>query len=253
MIEHKELYPYSRAEAQRNNEMDGWLESYRENCICAREIEKAIAEGYSYENSVLNKERATDVIVRYGFDRVNWVLANTIQEGIHDGRYSEKNKAWARSFSIPRDADFPNYTFAVTSHPGLVDIFTNLARQAWVELGLFDSTHCYAEPMNYTGKVVVLRPQILKDKYKTPEDQLFYAQGGNGCKPDALGTKVFGQCLKDGEETYYRRGDIIGVLKLDFIPDWANEKLAEITNKSKNPIIENQEPAQESSGMGEIK
>ena len=44
--------------------------------------------------------------------------------------------------------------------------------------------------------------------------------------------------LKDGEKAYYNRDDILGVLKEEFLPEWAAEKLDELEN-----------PAEESAGM----
>ena len=186
------------------------------------------------------------MIGEYGYDRVNWVLANTVQENIHDGRYSAENKAWARGFFIPKEPEFQNSTFAVNAHPVLIDGFVDRARQEWQKLRLFDKSQCYNEKLDYTNKVVVLRPEILKDEYKNPKDQLFYAQGGNGCRPQARGQKVFGRPLNgDESETYYCRSDILGVLKLELVPDWAQEKLAEWTS------VKEQAEAPEAPGMGE--
>lgn len=42
MQNYKPLYLWSLEEAIRNNEKDLWRESYKENCDCARTIEKAI-------------------------------------------------------------------------------------------------------------------------------------------------------------------------------------------------------------------
>ena len=42
MQNYKPLYLWSLEEAIRNNEKDLWRESYKENCDCARAIEKAI-------------------------------------------------------------------------------------------------------------------------------------------------------------------------------------------------------------------
>ena len=76
--------------------------------------------------------------------------------------------------------------------------------------------------------MLVLRGDVLKDQYKTPEDQLFLAESGFGCTPNARGRKVFGKFLKDGEETNFQRGDFIGILKEEYLPEWAKEKLAEL-------------------------
>ena len=50
MQNYKPLYLWSLEEAIRNNEKDLWRESYKENCDCARTIEKAITDAYNYEN-----------------------------------------------------------------------------------------------------------------------------------------------------------------------------------------------------------
>jgi hypothetical protein len=79
--------------------------------------------------------------------------------------------------------------------------------------------------------VLVLRPKILKDEYKTPECQLFYAESGFGCDPDASGRKVFGFFLKDGERTYFNRSDFIGAADEAQLPDWAKQKLESIRSE----------------------
>lgn len=226
MSEHKPLYIWSLDYAVRSNERDLWRESYRENCDCARAIERAINE--NYRDNCLN-DCIQPIIERYGFDRVNWVLANTIQEKQDDGRFSQENKAWAKGFYIPQD-DI-HWHFCVEAHPGLTNIFTNQARRAWQALGLFDASHCESEKdeqLDYEGKVLVLKGDVLKDQYKTPEDQLFLAESGFGCRPNSRGRKVFGKFLKDGEDTHFYREDFAGILKDEYLPDWAREKLNEL-------------------------
>ena len=228
MTEHTSLYRYSLEEALRWNERDLWRESHKENCSCARAIEEAIKNGY--HDNRLDGDIAKAVIERFGYDRVNWVLANTVRENMQDGRISEDNKRWARTFHIPRDEN--RWHFAVSAHPGLTNLFIDQARQAWQQLGLFDSSHCESEQdgeIDYTGKVVAIRPDILKDQYKTPDDQLFLATGGFGCHPNSRGRKVYGHFLKDGEETYYQRSELIGAVKDEHLPEWARQKLSEMT------------------------
>lgn len=226
MSEHKPLYMWSLDYAVRSNERDLWRESYRENCDCARAIERAINE--NYRDNCLN-DCIQPIIERYGFDRVNWVLANTIQEKQDDGRFSQENKAWAKKFYLPQDD--VRWHFCVEAHPGLTNIFTNQARRAWQALGLFDASHCESEKdgqLDYEGKVLVLKGDVLKDRYKTPEDQLFLADGGFGCRPSSRGRKVFGKFLKDGEDTHFYREDFAGILKDEYLPDWAKDKLNEL-------------------------
>lgn len=229
-------YRWSRAEAEANGETILWLESYRVNCACARFIEKQISANYA--DNRLNEQGVKTAIKKYGFDRVNRVLANTVDLGMTDGRYSQSNKEWSQSFAIPKEEWRYSHNYSVNSHPGLVNLFVDQARKEWVKLHLYDFKSCYDDQTDYAGKVVAIRPDILKDEYKTPDDQLFYATGGFGCKSDSLGRKIYGVLLKDGEGCVFLRGEVIGAVKLELIPDWANEKVAELTSEQKKIKME---------------
>ncbi len=244
MSERVPLYEWSLEDAVRNGERDLWRKSYKENCDCARAIERAINE--NYHDNIL-EDCAKQIIDRYGFDRVNFVLANTVQQKKEDGRISEDNKKWARSIHIPRDD--VRWHFTVESHPGLTNLFINDARREWQSLGLFDSSHCISEDdgqINYTGKVVVIKPTELKDEFKTPEGQLFFAESGNGCRPNARGTKVYGFHPDNGEKGYYRRYDIIGAMRDECIPEWAKENIVRF---SASETQSNAEDSSEDNGM----
>lgn len=221
IAEHKPLYKWSLRDAIDNGDTDRWRDSYRENCDCARAIERAIAE--NYHDNVL-EDSAGPILERYGFNRVNWVLANTIQEKIEDGRFSSENKAWANNFYLPEDD--VRWHFCVDSHPGLTNLFLNQVRQAWQNLGIFDYGVCTDEG-EYAQKVLVIRPEVLKDAYKSPENQLFLAQSGFGCSADSNGRAVYGRFLIDGEGARFNRSDFLGVIKDECLPDWASERLQE--------------------------
>lgn len=223
MDSHPAFYRYSLKEAVRHGEKDLWRESYMASCDCARAIERIIAENYDGER--LGSHLAEPILDRYGFNRVNWVLANTIQQNPQERRFSPENRAWAKSFFIPQDDH--NWQYAVTSHQGLTDLFVSQVREAWKALGLFDASHCEEDgrAQDYSGRVLILNPHIMKDQYKTPDDQLFLAKDGFGCSPSASGRKVFGEFLKDGEQTHFNRADFIGIIKEEYLPEWAREKL----------------------------
>lgn len=205
--------------------MEQWRESHRENCKCANDITEAI-------NSHYHDDRLDDcvqpIIEKYGFDRVNWVIANTIREGIQDGRYSAVNKEWAEGFDVLSSDQ--NRHFCVTAHPGLVNIFANQLRAAWNELGLFDRS-AVTDESNYEDQLLILKPTVLKNEYRTPDYQLFYATDGFGCDTKKLGARVFGFFLKDDEFTSFRRHDFFGVAKEEALPEWALEKLEAFREK----------------------
>lgn len=228
------IYPYSLEYATRHDERDLWRESYQLNCDCARTIERLIDE--NYDGTKLSKDCAKTVLDEYGIDRVNWVLANTIREKDWDGRISQRNKAWAKAYAIPQDTT--QFQFVVNSHSGLVNLFADDVRKAWHDLELFSQEHCTGTDEDYDGKVLVLDPAILKDKYKSPDHQLFLATGGFGCSTTARSRTVYGQFLKDGEETQYWRQDFLGVLKDELLPEWAKEKLENIQEPDVGPRME---------------
>ena len=64
----------------------------------------------------LNSDCVKEVLEEFGFKRVNWVLANTVQEKSWDGRFRQDNKAWAQRTFIPEDAGH-KVEFIVESHP----------------------------------------------------------------------------------------------------------------------------------------
>ena len=86
---------------------------------------------------------------------------------------------------------------------------------------MFDNNHIIQsnEPQNYTGKLLIIKETSLKEEFRTPENQLFLASGGFGCKPDSGNKKVFGKFLSDGEESYFYRSDFVGVIADEHIPE----------------------------------
>lgn len=220
----KFVYRYSLKDAIVDKEKDLWRVSYKLNCDCARAIERAIDAHY-YNDRL--EDCAQELIDEFGFARVNWVLANTVQQKPDDGRFSEENRKWSKGFYIPKED--VNWHFCVESHPGLTDLLINQARKAYADLGLFDSSHCTDE-QDFEDKLVIIKGSALKDEYKTPENQLYYANGGFGCKPNSLGAKVFGFHVIDGDNGYYTRSSIEGVIDEQYIPDWAKENLEKLLN-----------------------
>ncbi len=220
MPEHKALYKWSLSDATNMGEDQLWQESHNKNCLCARAIESAISDNYA--DNRLNTDVAKEIIETYGFDRVNYVLANTVQRSSHDGRFDAKNKEWADNFYIPKED--ASKRFYVKSHPGLTNLFLNRVRKEWDALGLFDRSHC-TDNEYYEDKLLVMRPSTLKDQYKTPDYQLFFATSGFGCDPHKTGTQVGGYFLKDGEYAHFRRADFIGEIKPEYIPEWAKAEL----------------------------
>ena len=235
------LYPYSAKEARERNELSLWRESHRANIACRDAIEDTIRR--SFDGMHLDKDCITPVLMSYGYKRTAWVLANTLHELKWDGRFSPANKQWAERRYIPQD-ERHNAAITVRSHPAVLDGFVSLYRKAVQALNLFGAEHCVGDraEQDFTGKVLVLSPDTLKESCWSQADQLWYAHDGFGCRPHAIGRSVRCTCLGDGEMTRWNRDEFIGVLDEQFLPEWAQEKLAELTA-----------PRQEKTTTGEMK
>ena len=235
------LYPYSAKEARERNELSLWRESHCANIACREAIEDTIRRNFDGMN--LDPECLTPVLEEYGYKRTEWVLAATLQELNWDGRFHPTNKAWAARHYIPQD-ERHNAEITVRSHPAVLDGFVSLYRKAVQALNLFGAEHCVGDraEQDFTGKVLVLSPDTLKESCWSQADQLWYAHDGFGCRPHAIGRSVRCTCLGDGEMTRWNRHEFIGVLDEKYLPDWAREKLMELTA-----------PRQEEPAAGEMK
>ena len=79
------------------------------------------------------------------------------------------------------------------------------------KLKLLDRDECIADDNEYAGKLLIIKPASLKEEFRQPYFQYFYATSGFGCYPDKLGAKVFGKILADGEECFFCRSDFIAL------------------------------------------
>ncbi len=226
----KHLYRNSLSEAKRNNEINEYKESINENIRCRDFLDGQIKE--KFDGMYLPDECAENAVNEFGYDRTMWVIANTILEREGDGRFHRVNREWAKNLHIPNDRR--NYEFALNSHSCIVDGLADDVRKMYAQLNLFSEEHIVHsdEPQDYTGKLLVIRDTVLKEEFRTPENQLFLASRGFGCSPDASGRKVYGQFLNDGEKTHFYREEFAGVLADEHTPDWAKDKLAELSEET---------------------
>ena len=81
-----------------------------------------------FDGMYLSHDAAKGVIETYGMERVSLVLANTVQLQDWDGRYSRRNKEWAKS--IPNETpETVRCGYALSSHPAVLDGFIDLVRE----------------------------------------------------------------------------------------------------------------------------
>lgn len=126
------LYNENYVYAYEHGETEQYHASNRANIACKDAIEKAIND--NYQNYCLNTTAAVkEVVQQFGFERMLYVLANTLQTMDSDGRISQANKQWAWSVPVVFEHGKRNMAYLITrSHPGLLDMFAIDARHEYL-------------------------------------------------------------------------------------------------------------------------
>ena len=119
-----ELYEYDQ-------DSDGMAEMHRlsrtVDMRCKNAIEKAVEDGY--DGSHLDTSGIKAIIDKYGADRVESVLAETVRSKDRDGRFSVSNKEWAKTVQ-PCPEDDARHIVIDKAHPVLVNAFVDAFRKA---------------------------------------------------------------------------------------------------------------------------
>ena len=103
-------------------ELDMYRASRDANMACKEAIEAAISENY-VDYRLSTRVAVETVLEQFSEERVKYVLANTVQHNLHDGRYHAENKDWAGKISVCEEN---SDSFIVSQvHPGLVNLFIN--------------------------------------------------------------------------------------------------------------------------------
>ena len=124
--EGKEAYAkYKQEQAEKAMQKEQEKLEHGVRIECKNIIEEVIAE--KFDGHTLPRDTAKGVIEQFGKERVEMVLANTIMHNSGDGRFSVNNKEWAKNF-VPY-ANWDTRDYVVTSHPAVLDGFTNQVRR----------------------------------------------------------------------------------------------------------------------------
>lgn len=103
-------------------ELDMYRASRDANMACKEAIEAAISENY-VDYRLSTRVAVETVLEQFSEERVKYVLANTVQHNLHDGRYHAENKDWAGKIAVCEEN---SESFIVSQvHPGLVNLFIN--------------------------------------------------------------------------------------------------------------------------------
>ena len=115
----KPVYTFDAAWASDHDELNEWRESRRLNRECARAVEDVIRR--HFDGMHLSGQAVRESVDECGAERVEYVLASTLQMKRLDGRFSKANIDWAMSYWIPTG----NFPSCVESHPAVLNGFVS--------------------------------------------------------------------------------------------------------------------------------
>ena len=75
------------------------------------------------------------------------------------------------------------------------------------------------------GKIVVIKPEVLRPEYRRATCQLQLCTGGFGAAPNSRGSACFCTELYSGKSSRYERRDILGTIAPEALPKWAKHYL----------------------------
>ena len=75
------------------------------------------------------------------------------------------------------------------------------------------------------GKIVVIKPEVLRPEYRRATSQLQLCTGGFGASPSSRGTACYCTQLYSGKTSCFQRSDILGVIAPENLPQWAKHGL----------------------------
>ena len=110
--------------AQAHDEIEKYHASMEVNTACKEAIEAAI-RGHYANNRFDSVPAVQEVVKQFGYDRMFYVLANSVQVFADDGRISRQNKEWAQTVPVVKE----NWGSFVVSrcNPGLLNMFVQSA------------------------------------------------------------------------------------------------------------------------------
>ena len=158
------VYHQTGEYAQAHGELDAYLDSYQENIACRDAIDDAVSS--NHKDSILDTKNAVrQVVEQYGYDRMFYVLAFSIQQKTWDGRISRENINWAERIPIIPDVRSwssvdSNFAFLVDKpHSVLLDMFVKEARRSYQQSKPLSAEEITAEAERIVQKLNALEYQ----------------------------------------------------------------------------------------------
>lgn len=91
------------------------------------------------------------------------------------------------------------------------------------------------------GKVIVIKPEVLRPEYRRATSQVKLCTGGFGASPHSRGTAVYCTEIYSGRQARFERQDILGILEPDAQPKWVRHYLSVLQQTQKQKLASEKE------------
>ena len=91
------------------------------------------------------------------------------------------------------------------------------------------------------GKVIVIKPEVLRPEYRRATSQVKLCTGGFGASPHSRGSAVFCTEIYTGRHSRFERMDVLGVLEPEDQPKWVRHYLSVLQQSEKQKQVSDKE------------
>jgi ribosome-associated translation inhibitor RaiA len=107
-----------------------------------------------------------------------------------------------------------------------------------VEHIMLTAVHCVPNGLNedLTGKVIIIKPEVLTPEFRRSDHQLKICTGGFGANPNSRGNAVFCTDLFSDKGSRFERHDVLGVADTQRLPEWAVRKIKSMEVQKEPPV-----------------
>lgn len=145
--------------------------------------------------------------------------------------YYESNAIIGRYYDAVGSDDFPEimeiYGQRIMEQAQKTRAELSTPKMQGIDNSLITAEGC--TPISYDddlhGKVIVIKPEVLRPEYRRATSQLKLCTGGFGAYPHSRGSAVFCTEIYTGRQSRFERRDILGILEPENQPKWVQHYL----------------------------
>lgn len=220
------VYLNSLKIASDQGEMNLWVESTKENARCANKMMELM--GNTEENHSIDEKTFELLSEEFGLQRFTFVTVSSLNlEGPNNVHID-----WADKFFTPLDENECKH-FRLPWNEGFINDFATNLREFIREKSFFyEENQCDSmeDYHGYVGEVVAIKRKEFGVHYQAPEHQLELVLSCDDSSKIFPKLEVVSLC--DGTTNSRKPESICGIVKEEFLPDWAIEEMEQYREDS---------------------